>query len=477
MKFMVFGFGRRKDNRFYRKDRRKMNIGSLEGLSSLKANKEAVEKFKAEQIRKKQEELKEMGFSNVNISETRNRTPEKLERLKKIKSDLEKAGITKENGYTNFQLSRMLIDDNYRRNILLRESSKGITEEKKREDLVKGAGNLRYNLRGQAMRGGATPTPQQKTQTMKQSVSGAVDPTARKMAERNKENVNWRTFNQSKHFPQDENVIGYGEDYKQLAKEYNKLIENDLKQSKKLYELKASGVKEVGSGNVDQLIELNEEELDRRWKMYEPLFKTAREKYERKLENEAEEKEEAEANKPQSSFNEDLREKQQESVRKQGVATGRKLPDILTKATSKLEWIEKFKESSLPSVKPEIVSVGDDTPIKMIKFVIDPNDPDYIPVNPMTIGKNVPQWDLDGNPIRNKKRDGSLPKNQSVYSEGKSGQALPFDMNDIAILSERLGIQPKNWNLSDLSRNQIGSLKNIMLWKLGKITEQQTGVM
>ena len=154
MKFMVFGFGRRKDNRFYRKDRRKMNIGSLEGLSSLSANKEAVEKFKAEQIRKKQEELKELGFSNVNISETRNRTPEKLERLKKIKSDLEKAGITKENGYTNFQLSRMLIDDNYRRNILLRESSKGITEEKKREDLVKGAGNLRYNLLGQAIRGG-----------------------------------------------------------------------------------------------------------------------------------------------------------------------------------------------------------------------------------------------------------------------------------------------------------------------------------
>ena len=50
-------------------------------------------------------------------------------------------------------------------------------------------------------------------------------------------------------------------------------------------------------------------------------------------------------------------------------------------------------------------------------------------------------------------------------------------MNDIAILSERLGISPKNWNLSDLSRNQIGALKNVMLFKLGKLTEQQTGGM
>ena len=433
---MVFGFGRRKDNRFYRKDRRKMNIGSLEGLSSLSANKEAVEKFKAEQIRKKQEELKEMGFSNVNISETRNRTPEKLERLKKIKSDLEKAGITKENGYTNFQLSRMLIDDNYRRNILLRESSKGITEEKKREDLVKGAGNLRYNLLGQAIRGGnlinegglTRATPQQKTQTMKQSVSGgAVDPIARMMAERNKGN--------------------------------KKTTLPDLDYS-------ASG-----KFNADKVWDSSKEEWVDRSLLEKVVEETMKSKTGSPI-----------SDKPQSeAFKEEMEkmEKQQENVRKQGVATGRKLPDILTKATSKLEWIEKFKESSLPSVKPEIV-VGldpDEPNKKFFKFGINPDEPDYIPVNPMTIGKNVPQWDLDGNPIRNKKRDGSLPKNQSVYSEGKSGQALPFDMNDIAILSERLGISPKNWNLSDLSRNQIGALKNVMLFKLGKITEQQTGGM
>ena len=146
------------------------------------------------------------------------------------------------------------------------------------------------------------------------------------------------------------------------------------------------------------------------------------------------------------------------------------------KPQNQISWIEKFKESSLPSVKPEIVTLGADDPREMIKFVIDPNDPEYIPVDPIIVGKNIPQWDLDGNPIRNKKRDGTLPKNQSVYSQGKSELALPFDMNDIAILSERLGFSPKNWNLSDFSRNQIGALKNILLFKNDKITKKQTGV-
>ena len=473
MKFMVFGFGKRKDGRFYRKGG--MKSSSLEGLSSLKANKEAVEKFKAEQLKKKQEELKNMGFSNTKIIENR----KKLERFRRMPQVLR---------------NRLSNDEKRRMELLEKQLSdkEVINQYKIKRGDIGSASTLRYNLNRQAMRGGAVPKskPSQgfplpnvammKTQTMKQSVSGAVDPTARMMAERNKENkkTDLDILHGELYTPVSE-VADYGKDYKQLAKEYKERVEDDLKQSKKLYELKASGVKEVGSGNVDKLIELTEKELDRIWKIYEPLFKMAREKHEQKLENEAEEKEEAEANKPQSeAFKEEMEkmEKQQESVRKQGVGIGRKLPDI-SKATSKLEWIEKFKENKFPSVKPEIVSVGDDTPIKMIKFVIDTNDPDYIPANPMTIGKNVPQWDLDGNPIRNKKRDGSLPKNQSVYSEVKNGQALPFDMNDIAILSERLGIQPKNWNLSDLSRNQIGALKNIMLWKLGKITEKQTGVM